>query len=90
MMDVLVSICNKIWTTGVANHLVSIISYYTHKERKLTAVSNLQTNQPYKPPKKGHVENDFKLVQPQGKRTNWFQSGKEPHRANSQSPDPLR
>ena len=46
MIDILVSICNKIWKTGEwpMYHMDSISSYHTSKERQLAAVPELQNH----------------------------------------------
>ena len=50
MIDILTTICNKIWKTGrMANHIDSAPSYHTPKERQLAAVPELQNYQPYQP-----------------------------------------
>ena len=51
MTDILTEICNKIWKTKewLADHMDSIPSYHTPKERQLADVPELQNHQPYQP-----------------------------------------
>ena len=47
MIDILTSICNKVWKTGTDDHMDSIPSYHTSKERRLAAVLEQQNHQSY-------------------------------------------
>ena len=50
MIDILTTICNKILDERrMANHMDSIPSNHTPKERQLAAVPELQNHQPYQP-----------------------------------------
>ena len=51
----------------MADHMDSIPSYHTPKERQLAAVPELQNNQPYQPSMYGHVE-DHPRLQPQAEK----------------------
>ena len=79
----------------MADHMDSIPSYQTPKERQLAAVPELQNHQPHQPSKEGHAEDHPKQTSATSRRDHCrrasrFQSRKEPHGTNIQSQDPLR
>ena len=49
MIDILNSICNKIWKAGEWLSIWTIPSYHTPKERHFAAVPELQNHPPYQP-----------------------------------------